>query len=547
MTGSVPDDATMRRPPLVAGTWALVRLDLRLDRVRLPIWVAGVVGLVVVSAASVEGLYPDQASIDEYVALVNLSPNMGVVNRAFNGPGFGFDQPTIGVVLVNEVALWGAIGFALMAVFQMSRHTRAEEDTGRTELLRARMVGRYAPLAAAAIGVAALELLVGAIVFVALVALGFGPVGAASLCAGYVGAGLVLGASTALAAQLVSTARATTGLGVAATGLAFVLRAVGDVGSGSLSWASPIGWVHRLRPFAGERWWVLSLFAGACLVLSTMTVLLFERRDLGAGLFAVRLGPEHASRWSLSPTGLIVRLQRGSLLGWSAGLFVLGLVYGLVGGDVEQMFADNPDMERFITLDGPSVTDSYLGYTLALGAMMAGGYAISSVLRLRAEESSGRLELLLSRSTGRLAVLGRHLAVALVGTTVVLGASGLGTGLGIAVALSDASQVLRMVGASVALVPAVAVLVGVGALLVGWVPRLALLSWVALAVTVVVGLFAELLSLPDALRRLSPLELAPRLPAEPFELLPELALVVVATVSMAIASVGFRRRDIPAI
>jgi ABC-2 type transport system permease protein len=531
----------------MAGTWAVARLNLRLDRVRLSIWGAGVVALVVVSAASLLGLYPDQASIAEYVSLVNLSPNMGVVNRAFNGPGFGFDRPNIGVVLVNEVALWGTIAFSLMAVFQMSRHTRAEEESGRTELLRSRMVGRYAPLAAAGIGVAGLELLVGVVVFGALVALGFGVVGSAALCVGYVGAGLVFAATTALWAQLVGTARATTGLGVASVGLAFVLRAIGDVGSGWASWASPIGWVHRVRPFAGERWWVAALFVVAALVISMLAVLVFERRDLGAGVFAVRPGPAHATRWSVDPTGLILRLQRGSLIGWSAGLFVLGLVYGLVGSDVEQMFADNPDMERFITLDGPSVTDSYLSYTLVLGAMMAGGFAISSILRLRGEESAGRLELVLSRSIGRVATLARHVAVALGGTVVVLVASGLGTGIGIAVALSDAAQVPRMVAASVALAPAVVVLVGVGALLIGWAPRWALLAWAPLAITVVVGLFGDLLSLPDVVRWLSPLEHAPRLPAESFDPLRELALAAVAVASVVVAAAGFRRRDIPSV
>jgi ABC-2 type transport system permease protein len=334
---------------------------------------------------------------------------------------------------------------------------------------------------------------------------------------------------------------------VASVGLAFVLRAVGDVGSGWASWASAIGWVHRIRPFAGERWWVLALFVGAGLAISAATVLVFERRDLGAGVFDVRPGPSHASPWSLDPTGLILRLQRGSLIGWSAGLFILGLVYGLVGRDVEQMFADNPEIERFITLGGPSVVDSYVSYTLALGAMMAGGFAIASILRLRGEESAGRLELVLSRSTGRVATLARYLAVSLGGTVVVLAASGLGTGVGLAVALSDAAQVPRMVAASVALTPAVAVLVGVGAVLLGWAPRWSLLAWAPLAVTVVVGLLAELLSLPDALRWLSPLEHAPRLPAESFDLVPELALLAVAAASIAAATVGFRRRDIPSI
>jgi ABC-2 type transport system permease protein len=211
------------------------------------------------------------------------------------------------------------------------------------------------------------------------------------------------------------------------------------------------------------------------------------------------------------------------------------------------MFADNPDMERFITLDGPSVTDSYLSYTLVLGAMMAGGFAISSILRLRGEESAGRLELVLSRSIGRVATLARHVAVALGGTVVVLVASGLGTGIGIAVALSDAAQVPRMVAASVALAPAVVVLVGVGALLIGWAPRWALLAWAPLAITVVVGLFGDLLSLPDVVRWLSPLEHAPRLPAESFDPLRELALAAVAVASVVVAAAGFRRRDIPSV
>ena len=42
-------------------------------------------------------------------------------------------------------------------------------------------------------------------------------------------------------------------------GLAFVLRAVGDASSGTLS---PLGWSLQVRPYAGDRWWVLLLHLG---------------------------------------------------------------------------------------------------------------------------------------------------------------------------------------------------------------------------------------------------------------------------------------------
>ncbi len=40
---------------------------------------------------------------------------------------------------------------------------------------------------------------------------------------------------------------------------AFTLRAVGDAGSSALSWFSPLGWSLQVRPYAGDRWWVLLL------------------------------------------------------------------------------------------------------------------------------------------------------------------------------------------------------------------------------------------------------------------------------------------------
>ena len=49
----------------------LLRLVLRRDRIQLLIWIAAVAGLVLVSAVSIDGLYPTQADRDGYAALVD--------------------------------------------------------------------------------------------------------------------------------------------------------------------------------------------------------------------------------------------------------------------------------------------------------------------------------------------------------------------------------------------------------------------------------------------------------------------------------------------
>lgn len=531
----------------MTGTAELVRLGVRLDRVRIWVWSAGVVGLVLASAGSVMSLYSTPAQIARYVALIDISGNMTAVNSALNGPGFGFEDPSVGVVLVNEVAIWGALAFALMGIFQMARHTRAEEEAERTEVLRSRMVGRHAGLAAAGLLVGGLEVLAGIVVYVGLLALGFGAVGSAALVLAYVAAGLLFAALTAVAAQVVSTSRATVGVGVGALGVAFLVRAVGDMGGGALSWLSPIGWVHRIRPFAGEDWWVLGLSALVVVSCSVGAVVLSDRRNLGSGLLHPRPGPSHAGPITSRPLGLLARLQKGSLIGWSIGLFVLGAAYGSIGSDIEQMFVDNPDLERFIPMGAGSVTDAYLSYTLALGAMMAAGFAIASVLHLRTEESAGRSELVLAHPVSRTGWSGDHLAVALGGVVVALLASGLGTGVGIAVALGDAGQVVRMVTASLALVPVELVLIGVTMLCVGVVPRLAPVAWAGLAVVVLIGLFADLLRLPGWFRWLSPLEHLPQMPAEAFDA-PAFAVVTLVGVGLTVLGlVGFSRRDVPSL
>ena len=53
-----------RRSPTLAGSWALVRFMLRLDRLRLPVWIAGIALTVLSSASSVKALYPTQADLE---------------------------------------------------------------------------------------------------------------------------------------------------------------------------------------------------------------------------------------------------------------------------------------------------------------------------------------------------------------------------------------------------------------------------------------------------------------------------------------------------
>ncbi|MFP3900208.1 MAG: ABC transporter permease [Acidimicrobiia bacterium] len=526
------------------GTGALVRAGLRRDRVRIAAWIVGICVVALLSAASIKGLYPTEDELE--AAAVPITGNAAVI--AFNGP----DQAvgTLGGRIMFEIATYTAVAVALMGAFMVGRQTRAEEESGRTELVRASVVGRHAPTTAALVIGGAMSVAVGLVLALGLLGMDLPAGGSWTFGAAVAALGVFFVALTAVVAQLSEHSRAVYGGVTAVVAVSYMLRAVGDVGGGELSWLSPIGWLHATRPFAGERLWALLLPVVGAAGSTALAFALESRRDVGAGLVPSRPGPPAAAGLlglpaPRLPAGFALRLQRPSLIGWLVGLALLGAGFGSVGQDVEDFVADNETIGDVIARgSGADLIDLFFSTMLLLLALTAGGLAIQSALRLRSEETAGRAEPLLATPVSRGRWMASHLLIAFAGSALVIVASGFGLGLADAIIAGDAAQVPRLTVASLAQIPAVWVLVGVAVALFGWLPRLVALAWVVLAGSVVVGLLADVLDLPGWARDLSPFEHVPAVPAVAWSV-PPLAILLAAAASLTAAGVaGFRRRDV---
>ena len=526
--------------PLV-GLRHAVRLIVRRDRIRALLWAGGIVGLVAATGSSITALYDTEAELQQYGQL--LQDNAALIVQA--GPGYGLDDPTTGSVMMNELGIWIIIAVALMNIFIVVRHTRTEEETERAELVRAAPVGRYTATSAAMIGATITNLIVAVGVVVTLLLYDLPVVGCVAFGATLIGAGSTFAAVSAVASQTAAHSRAALAIGGVVLAVSFVLRAIGDVGSGHLSWLSPIGWAQAIRAFADERWWVLILPAAATGVLLALAVVLQARRDYGAGLITQRVGRAHATLHLRTPLALAVRLQRAAITGWAIGLGLMGLFYGIVADQAEAIIEDNPEMEDFFAhLGDASITDAYLATSMLMLALITSGFTISSILRLRSEELASRADPLLATPISRRRWALSHMLVSAVGTITVLGVSGAATGAGFTAMTGDVSHIPTMFGAALAMVPALWVMGGVTTLLFGLDPRRSLIAWVALAAVLVVGLFGTVLDLPSWSQNLSPFQHVPALPAESFTVLPLLLLVAVALATAAGGLVALHRRDI---
>ncbi len=526
--------------PEAAGTGQLLRFAVRRDRLRLPIWIAAGGALVAQQSFGSQTFYDTPEALAAYRASVGSNP----ATIALSGPPVGLD--TVAGAVAFEISFSVILVAALMAMFTVVRHTRADEEVGRTELVRAAQVGRHAPL------LAAVALAAGACVLLALtiglVATATGlPAGGSFLLGGSIGAaGLVFTGVTAVAVQLSGSARACYGLVLAVFGVAFAVRAVGDIEDNGWSWASPIGWAQAAHPYSDDRWapLLLCVLATAALVGGAFTLL--DHRDLGAGMLPTRPGPATAGRGLSSPLGLAWRLQRGALTGWLVGLILIGALYGGLGDSVETLLADNPQAQAFFPdATTAGLVDAYLATTLVMSTLMASAAAVASVLRARSEEVAGRVEPVLATATSRSAWLGSHGLVAFAGSAVLVAALGAATGLTRALSSGDASDVGRMLGGALAHLPAVWVLAGIALALVALVPRAATAaSWAAVAVVVVVTLFGPSLDWPAWVQDLSPFTWVPTVPVEAWTPGSAAGLLAVVAGLLAVGFAAFRRRDL---
>lgn len=524
----------------LAGFGHLFGFMVRRDRMRAPVWIAAVVGLVAASAASVVGLYRTPAELADYAVLAQADPAL----KAFAGPGYGLDEPTLGAVMMNEVEIYTFIAVALMCVFLLIRHTRAEEETDRAELVRAAGVGRLAILAAACVWVAIIDAIVAVGVTLSLLAFDVSTTGTLAYGAATWAIGLVFIGVAAASAQIASSARAATAGAGATLGVCFLLRAVGDLGTSAMTWLSPLGWAQSIRAFDEERWWVLVLLVFGAAALIAAAVVLSLGRDLGAGLFRQRPGPARGSSHLRTPLAMAARLQRTSLVSWTIGLAVLGFFFGIVADQAEKMLESEAIAEFFAQFGIGTPTEVFLATTVLMVALTASGYTVSTVLRLRTEEFAVRAEPVLATPVSRRRWALGSMIVSVVGTTIVMLVSGLAIGIGTAAQLGDAGQIVPVLVAVSVVVPAQMVLAAVTVLLVGWRPKWAPLAWLGVAISAVVGFLADTLKLPNWIRDISPFHHVPALPAASFELLPVVALVLVAVGVTLIGLVGLDRRDI---
>ncbi len=504
----------------------------------MPLWVLLLsVPLATVYVGSVAKVYPTQATRAGFAASIMASP----AQRALYGQVYNDSLGAVGIWKAGMFHL--LIGVAV--ILTVIRHTRADEETGRTELIDSTAVGRYASLGAALLLSFGASIATGVIGAAGLLRANVPAGGSLAFGAALACSGLVFTAVAAVAAQLSPSARFARGAAFAVLAGAFALRAVGDAGDGKLSWLSPLGWSLQVRPYAGDRWWVLLLHLATAATLTVVAYRLLSVRDVGSGLVAERPGPGTAAPALGNVFGLAWRLDRGALLLWTVGLCLYGLLIGSVVHGIGHELGDSTAARDIVVRMGgtSALEEAFIAVAFTMMGMAAAAFAVSLALRPHQEESGQRAETMLAGAVSRGRWLASNLVAAVGGSAVAMVVSGFAAGLLYGIAAGDVGGKLSVVLlTAVVQLPAVWLLAAVTVVLFGAAPRFTPVAWGVLVGFIALYLIGSLAGFPQWLLDFEPFTHIPRVGN--FTAVPLVWLLAIDTVLILLGTKAFRRRDL---
>ena len=522
----------------------LVRLILRRERFTSSVWILLIAGICSFLAPTF-GVMMDYASRQ---AILPALENPAMI--AMMGPIIGADNFTQGAMFTTFMLLFTAIAVVVMNIMLVVRHTRADEEKGRYEVVRSLPTGRLAHLNAALIVTVLVNTLLAGIT-----GLGLFLLGDASMCfngsmlwGALLGSvGLLFAVIAAVFSQLSASSKGAMGYSFFIMGAFYLIRAIGDTGENVLSLISPLGLILQAEAYVGNYWWPVFVLLIISIPVALLAYRLNLTRDIDQGLLPDKQGKAEGGTLLTSPFGLSLRLSKTGLIVGFASIFTLAASYGMIMGDIDGFLEANEFYQQLILwIDGISMPLLFAGVINFTGALMALIPMLLYVLRVRGEEKDNRAELVLATPVSRYKFLGGYVIISFVSSVFLQLLTALGMWLAASAVLPnpDDFPLAVVIRANLAYLPALWVIIGLTIFLIGVLPKATGFIWAVFGAVFFLGMFGRMDIFPGWVQNLSPFGFIPQYPMESLSLTPMIVLTLIAAGLTVAGFVGFRQRDV---
>lgn len=521
---------------------ALLKAHIFKAKVNLLVWI-GAISLFIIG---VGGAYPALFSdSEELIGLVNAMKNPVMV--AMFGPVFEIDPPQLAAIFSNQMLLLNMIMVAIMSIFVTAKMTRGDEEEGMLESLLALPVGRLSNAVCVMFIVTGMNLIIGGLVGVGLPFISnesFTFSGTFIFGFALSSTGILFSAITLLFAQIFESNRSVMALSFITLGTMYLLRGGFDVAESVLTLIIPLSWPLYAKPFIENNGILNILTIGFAFAIILGALRLNYKRDLHAGYIKPRRGKAEASMVLKTHPGFILKLLTPTILAWLITLFILGVSYGSIFGDLDT-FIENNEIFKAMFLSGEyALNVQFMSIIMMVIAIVSGIGPIMMINHLAGEEKRNHTDILYSGNLSRQKNLGLYALFAVIGSIVFLCFGILGMLSGVMFSMDDPIETYLIVQAGIVYLPASLLMVSLSILLVGISPQKMYLIWIYLGYSFFVVYIGNIINLPSFLQWGSPYGHISQLPVEPYNILSSMLLMVFAFMFTMIGVKAYKTRDI---
>lgn len=536
-----------RRTPrnAFAGTGSYLRFTVKHNLARYLVWIAVVVGMLGIVISYYQQMFPDtvagQTALKDFIAIANQPSMMALVGKV--------GSVTLGGAVYTKIWMSLAMTLCIGMVFQVTKGARADEENGRTELFRSRPFGIHSTLASVVGGSLLLCLVIG--ILSTLICIGMGVDESSAGITGSVVMGLSLTACGmfgvgvgALTNQLSASATLANSTGSIAVVFFYVLRMMGDMKDNALIWFSPIGWGERMMPWGDNKGWLFIPAVAVTAVLIAAAFIIEARRDYGSGVLKEKKGKSEAKKLMRRSWGLTLHLHKGSIIGWSIGMLLAGLLLGSVAKSMLDMLSN----VNLAMIKDSSLT-SLLGFLLCFIGLVAMVLPLQIMVGLRTDEAKGLTESQLAGGISRGRLVLERLAVSFGVLVFLLLLGGVAMGASYGAVVGDMSYIGKLVEGALVYAPGIMAVVGIAVLLFGFFPRATIpVTWFVYGAIYFILLASDAMRLPDWVKNIMPMTgTMTRMMGTPLGTFDaaELWFAAAAVVFIVLGMIGLRKRDVP--
>lgn len=517
---------------------------LKRDWKKIVIWVLGL-GLF---ASALIPAFEEITKGEGLLGMYETLQNPAMISMVGPTPIKVASEYTLGAMYAQEMLLFCSIFAMIISMLHVISHTRKEEDLGLTELVRSFQIGRQANSLSVIVETIVINLLLALVIAGVMISFGADSISvegsilfASSIAmSGIMGAGIAL-----LMAQIMPVSSAATGSSLGIMGILYIIRAGTDMSNINLSMINPLGWTYLTYPFTTNNWIPIILALVFSVIIIIIAFALEEARDMGAGYLPEREGRVNAKKSLLSIHGLLIRLNRGSIISWLIAFFVLGAAYGAIYGDMQSFIESNEMMKQMFLHANVSIEESFTATIMMVMTALVTILPIVIVNKLFSEERNLHLNQIygtkVKRSQMYFTSISLAIAVSIIG--ILLTVVGLG-GTAISVMEKSPMNMLDFLAIGYNFLPSVLFFTSLAALALGWMPKLGKVVYVYLTYSMFLNYFEGILDLPEWFLKTAPQSWLAKMPMEDFNICTFAIITMVSIILIMIGYFGYKRRDL---